>query len=161
MKTKITSVAENQVAAELGVLAKLTMMELKERWRSLYKTQPPRRIGRGLLTRAVAYRLQERALGGVKPSTKRLLERLVRNASSGQSLSLAAAPPTSAGTVLIREWQGITHEVTVLDRGVLYRKQQYRSLSEVARLITGCRWSGPLFFGLRSQGDGESKDGKH
>jgi len=61
----------------------------------------------------------------------------------------------------MREWQGVTHEVTVLDRGVLYRKEHYRSLSEVARLITGCRWSGPLFFGLRSKPDGESKNGKH
>jgi hypothetical protein len=161
MKTKITSVAGDQVAAELGALTKLTVAELKEQWRSSYETKPPRRIGRELLARAIAYRLQERALRGLKPSTKRLLERLVGNASSGQPLNLAAPPPASAGTVLIREWQGITHEVRVLDRGVLYRKQQYRSLSEVARLITGCRWSGPLFFGLRSQAGGEEKDGKH
>jgi hypothetical protein len=160
MKRKITRAPGDQVAVELAVLARLTIAELKERWRSLYETNSPRRIGRGLLTRAIAYRLQEQALGGLKPSTKRLLERLVENASSGQPLNLAAASPASAGTVLIREWQGITHEVTVLDRAVLYRKQQYRSLSEVARLITGCRWSGPLFFGLRSQADGESQDGK-
>jgi hypothetical protein len=57
----------------------------------------------------------------------------------------------SAGTVLIRDWQGKSHHVTVLDRGVLYRKKNYRSLSQVARVITGCRWSGPLFFGLRGR----------
>ena len=59
------------------------------------------------------------------------------------------------GTVLIRDWQGKSHHVTVLDRGVLYRKKNYRSLSQVARVITGCRWSGPLFFGLR----GRTKEG--
>jgi hypothetical protein len=52
----------------------------------------------------------------------------------------------------MRDWQGVTHEVKVLDRGVLYQRKRYRSLSEVARLITGSRWSGPLFFGLRSKG---------
>jgi len=161
MKTKITSADEDQVAEELAVLAKLTMAELKERWRSLYETNPPPRIGRGLLTRAIAYRLQERVSGGLKPSTRRLLERLAGDAGSGQTLTLTATPPASAGTVLMREWQGTTHEVTVLDRGVLYRQKQYRSLSEVARLITACRWSGPLFFGLRSKARQGGDHGRH
>ena len=161
MKTKIASAHGDQAAGDLAVVARLTMAELKERWRSLYETNPPRRIGRGLLMCAIAYRLQKRALGGLKPSTRRLLERLAGEAGCGQPLNLAAAPPAAAGTVLMREWQGITHEVTVLERAVLYRKKQYRSLSEVARLITGCRWSGPLFFGLRSKSRRENNDGKH
>jgi Protein of unknown function (DUF2924) len=156
MKTKICSAQRGQVAKQLAVLPKLTMAELKERWRSFYGTNPPPRIGRGLLTRAIAYRLQEQAFGGLKPSTRRLLERL---AATAQPLNLA--PTQSVGTVLVREWQGVTHEVTVLERGVLYRKKRHRSLSEVARLITGCRWSGPLFFGLRSKASGEGEDGKH
>jgi hypothetical protein len=65
----------------------------------------------------------------------------------------------SAGTVLMRDWQGITHEVQVLDRGVLYKRKRYRSLSEVARLITGSRWSGPLFFGLHSKKEVETSRG--
>jgi DUF2924 family protein len=161
MKTKIASAHGEQAAGDLAVLARLTMAQLKDRWRSLYGTDLPRRIGRGLLTRAIAYRLQERVSGGLKPSTRRLLERLAGNADSGQPLNLAAAPPAAAGTVLMREWQGTTHEVTVLDRGVLYRRKRYRSLSEVARLITGCRWSGPLFFGLRSKAGAEGEDGRH
>jgi DUF2924 family protein len=161
MKTMIAGVHGGQLTKELAVLPKLTMAELKERWRSLYETSPPPRIGRGLLTRAIAYRLQEEVFGGLKPSTKRLLERLAANVAAGQAPSLTAVPPASAGTVLMREWQGVTHEVTVLDHGVLYRKKRYRSLSEVARLITGCRWSGPLFFGLRSKAGREGEDGKH
>jgi len=160
MKTKIARAPGGQLTKQLAVLPKLTTAELKERWRLLYETNPPPRIGRQLLTRAVAYRLQEEVFGGLKPSTKRLLERLAANATAGQPLNLTATPPASAGTVLMREWQGVTHEVTVLDRGVLYRQQRYRSLSQVARLITGSRWSGPLFFGLRSKASHESENGK-
>lgn len=160
-KTNIASMYGDEIVGELAVLAKLTMAELKERWRSLYETNPPPGIGRGLLTRAIAYRLQEQMSVGLKPLTRRLLEGLAGKAGSGQLLTVAAAPPATVKTVPMREWQGITHEVTVLDRGVLYRKEHYRSLSEVARLITGCRWSGPLFFGLRSKADGEGKNGKH
>jgi len=161
MKTKIAGSDRAQLAKQLAALPKLPVAELKERWRALYETNPPARIGRRLLTRAIAYRLQERVFGGLKPSTKRLLERLAASVASSQPLSLTAPTPASAGTVLMREWQGVTHEVTVLDHGVLYRKKRYRSLSEVARLITGCRWSGPLFFGLRSKAGREGEDGKH
>lgn len=161
MKTRIASANGTQVATELALLTRLTTAELKERWRYLYDISPPARIGRGLLVRGVGYRLQERAFGGLKPSTKRLLERLSGEAGSGSPLHQITPSPLSAGTVLMREWQGNTHEVTVLEHGLLYRKKRYRSLSEVARLITGCRWSGPLFFGLRGKARGESKSGKH
>ena len=93
--------------------------------------------------------------GGLKPTTRRLLERLASDARVGKPLTLSScAPPVSAGTVLVRDWQGITHEVQVLHSGVLYKRKRYRSLSEVARLITGSRWSGPLFFGLHSKRGG-------
>jgi hypothetical protein len=98
MKTKICSAQRGQVAKQLAVLPKLTVAELKERWRSFYETNPPPRIGRGLLTRAIAYRLQEQAFGGLKPSTRRLLKRLAATADAGQPLNLAPTP--SAGTVL-------------------------------------------------------------
>ena len=109
--------------------------------------------------RAVAYRLQERALGGLKPATRRLLERLAAAASADQPLRLTAPSPLSAGTILMREWQGVTHEVIVLEQGVRYQQKHYRSLSEVARLITGCRWSGPRFFGLHKKAAGENQNG--
>jgi DUF2924 family protein len=149
MQDRIVATSREAISAKLAALSSLAVKELKQQWRSLYGSEPPRRISRELLIRAVAYRIQEQALGGLKPSTRRLLARLACDAHNGRPLKLSPCAPASAGTVLMREWQGITHEVRVLDRGVLYKRRRYRSLSEVARLITGSRWSGPLFFGLR------------
>jgi hypothetical protein len=156
MQEKILSQSNETIAHKLTALKSLPIKELKQQWRSLYSSDPPHRISRELLTRAVAYRIQEQAFGGLKSATRRLLERLGSDARCGRPLSLAAAAAASAGTVLMRDWQGVTHEVRVLDRGVLYQRKRYRSLSEVARLITGSRWSGPLFFGLRSKGREEA-----
>jgi hypothetical protein len=160
MQEKILPKSNEAISSKLASLKSLTIKELKQQWQSLYGCEPPHRVSHELLTRAVAYRIQEQAFGGLKPSTRRLLERLGSDARSGRPLRLAAAAPASAGTVLMRDWQGATHEVKVLDRGVLYQRKRYRSLSEVARLITGSRWSGPLFFGLRSQRQETSRASK-
>ena len=146
----------SDISREIVSLRSLPVCQLKERWRALYGSEPPHRISRELLTRAVAYRIQEQAFGGLKPSTRRLLQRLGNDARSGQPLSLSPMAPATTGTVLMRDFQGTTHEVKVVDGGVLYKKRRYRSLSEVARLITGVRWSGPLFFGLRSKPEKET-----
>jgi len=159
MQQKILTGSNDAIFGKLALLKSLPIKELKQQWRSLYGCEPPHRISRELLTRGVAYRIQEQTFGGLKPSTRRLLERLGSDARCGRPLRLAAAAPASAGTVLMRDWQGATHEVKVLDRGVLYQRKRYRSLSEVARLITGSRWSGPLFFGLRSQRHEETSRG--
>lgn len=111
---------------------------------------PSREIGRSLLIRAIAYRLQERAFGGLKPATCRLLARAVEETASGSS-RIPQVRRAQAGTILVREWQGTAHRVTMLDDGVSFNGKRYRSLSAVARAITGSHWSGPRFFGLRSQ----------
>ena len=103
------------------------------RWRTLYGTSPHQRISRELLTGAIAYRMQEPALGKHRPSIRRLLERIAGSASAGHSTHTAPAGKTAVGTVLIREWQGASHRVVVAEGAVVYRKQRYRSLSEVAR----------------------------
>jgi hypothetical protein len=100
------------------------------------------------MIRAVAYKMQEHAFGGLPAATRRFL---TAGAPSANALPRRLAP----GTVLLREWQCVRHQVTVLERGVLYRGDRYRSLSEVARLITGSRWSGPLFFGLKDKRNGQ------
>ena len=141
----------NDIERKLAALSALSIKHLKDRWRSVYGKEPPPRIHRDLLTRALAYQLQERALGGLKPSTRRLLDRIGENHSSSQLTRVAAHRKTQPGTVLIREWQGTSHRVTVREDGVVYRGQPYQSLSEVARVITGARWSGPLFFGLKQR----------
>ncbi len=158
MQEKALGADSRRLTEEITTLTTLSVKELKERWRSLYRSEPHRRMSRELLTRAVAYRLQERALGGLKRSTRRLLARIAEHASEGSAPRAAVVRAPSAGTVLIREWRGVSHRVTVLAEGVVYRERGYRSLSQVARLITGSRWSGPLFFGLRARpkenGDG-------
>ena len=151
MKRSRSDAEPDGLSGELASLPALGPEQLKERWRTLYSTEPPPRISEDLLRRAVAYRLQERALGGLKPATRRLLQRVAEDGRSRRSASSSMrARKLRSGAVLIREWRGTSHHVTVLDDGVLFRGERHRSLSEVARKITGNRWSGPLFFGLRA-----------
>jgi len=150
MKHNRSDAGPNGLSEELAGLPALGPERLKERWRTLYGTEPPRRISEDLLRRAVAYRLQERALGGLKPSTRRLLQRVAEDGRAHQSSSATPTRKLSPGAILIREWRGTSHQVTVLEDGVLFRGKHHRSLSEVARRITGSRWSGPLFFGLKA-----------
>jgi Protein of unknown function (DUF2924) len=155
MKQRFFGSDTAKTSSEIAALTDLSVRELKNQWRSIYGTEPPPRSSRKLLVSAIAYRIQEREFGGLKPSMRHLLERASGDAGSRRILRPRPVTKATTGTVLIRDWQGRSHHVTVLDRGVLYRKKNYRSLSQVARVITGCRWSGPLFFGLR----GRSKEG--
>lgn len=141
---------QGKLARTLASLPTLPLDDLKQSWRDLFATEPPILIGRTLLTRAIAHRLQEKALGGLKPTVARSLKRVAETLSDGQ-LPVAAPAALKPGTRLLRQWQGDTHEVIIAEDGVRYRGQVYRSLSEVARVITGARWSGPLFFGLKGQ----------
>ena len=138
----------DSLASDLARLPHLARAVLVEQWRSYYNTEPPAKISNQLLVRALAYRMQELALGGLKPATQRFLMKTAEDASLGQPTGM---PPQAIkpGTRLLREWHGVTHEVLVTESGVLFQSKLYRSLSEVARVITGVRWSGPLFFGLR------------
>jgi hypothetical protein len=140
---------EETVAREIAELSALDAEELRQQWVRLLGDDPPLTLGRSTLIQAIAYRLQERAFGGLKTSTRRMLDRVASEIDSAES-SRAPARKAGAGTVLMREWGGLTHRVTVLDTDVVYRGLRYKSLSEVARLITGTHWSGPRFFGLRN-----------
>jgi Protein of unknown function (DUF2924) len=155
---KLTGPAET-IPQRLAVLKSCSIAELKQQWQALYHSEPPHRISRELLTRAVAYRIQEQVYGGLKPSTRKLLLRLANDARSGRPLKPEPATAAQPGTVLMREWHGVTHEVRVLAGGVLYQRKRYRSLTEVAQLITGAHWNGPQFFGLRSKGRQEASHG--
>jgi len=145
-----------KLASEITGLQSLGVEQLKSRWRKLYGSPAPARFSRDLLVRAIAYRMQERALGGLSTATRRLFERIATDAQARRPLKLAPVRSLEPGAVLIREWGGIKHQVTVLENGVSYGGEHYRSLSEVARLITGSRWSGPLFFGLKPRAAGVS-----
>ncbi len=144
------------ISQQIAQLATLGASALRQRWARLLGDNPPPNLSRIMMIQAVAYRLQEGAFGGLKPSTLRILDRVVDGSGSGR-LKRAPARKASAGTVLIRVWGGVPHRVTVLDDDIVYRGRRSKSLSEVARVITGTHWSGPMFFGLRNR----SKENAH
>jgi len=124
--------------------------ELLILWAKVYGgRQPPRHISNGLLRRAMAYRIQERALGGLKPALKRQMQMIVTGGAKTEDF-VRAGLMASEGIRLIREWHGKVYEVLVHKDRVEMNGQIYKSLSEAARFITGVRWSGPRFFGLSS-----------
>jgi hypothetical protein len=133
----------------LSRLPKLDLHELREEWRFLYKTDVSPHLSRELLIRAVAYRMQEVALGGLRPEPQRQLRQIAQELKQTGEAAKRLRPQLKPGTRLMREWQGRTYEVVVLDDGLSWQGMQYRSLSAIARKITGTAWSGPLFFGLK------------
>ena len=141
--------ASIDIAAEIARLEALTNFELRGEWRRLHGMQPPRSLSRDLLLRGITYKIQERAFGGL---SKSLLRKLT-NTDTSSALYRSPAPRTvvKPGTRLVREWNGETHTVLIHADGVEWRGQRYRSLSLVAREITGAHWSGPRFFGLTSK----------
>ena len=132
----------------LSRLPAFDLGELRELWCHLYKTETAPRLSRELLVRAVAYRMQEVASGGPRLELQRQLRRI--GLELQQTGRVKIRPQLKRGTRLIREWRGQSHEVLVLDDGFSWQGTHYRSLSAIARKITGTAWSGPLFFGLRS-----------
>jgi hypothetical protein len=160
MQRRVSSTDREQLTAELVQLEGLNLNQLRARWRQLYETVPPPRFSRDLLRRAVAYRMQELVLGGLKPATRRLLQHVADEARARKPIKLTLVRKLEPGAILVREWQGTKHRVVILESGVRFRDQRYRSLSAVARAITGNRWSGPLFFGLKGRSSEASTDGE-
>ena len=138
-----------RLASELAGLPDLDRRALIEKWRILYGTEPPGGVRNDFLMHAIAHRMQEQASGGLEPATRRFLEKTSEdNTFRQQTLRILSIKP---GTRLLREWHGVTYEVIIRGDGVQCNGICYRSLSEVARAITGTRWSGPLFFGLKKK----------
>ena len=151
MKRMISDVKSQKLAEELKNMETRGDDELKDRWRSLYGTKPPQKIHRSLLIAAVAYRMQENALGALKSSVHRQLMQVANSPATAMPSPYNPSLLPRVGTVLVRDWGGVTHQAKVLEDGILFRSKRYKSLSEVARIITGSRWSGPLFFGLKTR----------
>jgi len=146
---KRVTVSKGSLAGELARLPGLDRQELFELWRKLYGTEPPKKSSNQFMIRAIAYRMQEQVFGGLKPDTKRFLTKTASDAAAGKQISVPVT--IKPGTKLLREWHGTTYEAIISETGVMFQGKQYRSLSEVARAITGVRWSGPLFFGLKGK----------
>jgi hypothetical protein len=139
------------VLAQLAALKTAPIGALRQKWRELFEREPPR-YNRRYLESRLAYRIQELAYGGLKPETIERLEALAGEleGKSGRRRRAIESRPI-AGTRLIREWKGVEHCVTVRDEDFEYQGRPYTSLSSIARAITGTRWNGLVFFGLKNQ----------
>ena len=128
--------------------------DLKSQWRELFGTEPPP-YSRTYLQSRLAYRIQELSLGGLKPQTIARLEALGEALDGGKAdrRKVPVAGRLINGTQLIREYQGVPHTVIVRDTDFVYEGRPYKSLSAIARAITGTRWNGLMFFGLKRKGD--------
>lgn len=149
--------AAAKLEAELARLERMEFAELKTAWRKHFRTDPPIRKSREILRLLLGWKLQERVYGGLDPKTLRRLRELGRAFARDYRYSPSPVRGLRPGTELIREWQGKRHTVRVHADGFDYQGKRYTSLSQIAREITGTRWSGPLFFGLRAPKIPESR----
>ena len=135
------------VADRLAGLETLDLSAMRQEWRRLYRAEPPR-LSRDLMTRALAYRIQEIAFGGLSKATLRRLAGLAAEFESDGRIATQSQPRIKPGARLVREWHGRTHSVIATEEGFQFEGKVYRSLTSIARKITGAGWSGPRFFGL-------------
>lgn len=142
------AVSRAEVGAWLQSLGSMSLEDLRTEWRVRFQGEAPAIQSRDVLRRLIAWRVQAALHGGFAPETARALRRLMADHSAGKPLVTREASRLTPGTVLTRIWKGRPHTVTVEDAGFVYEERAYASLSEIARLITGTRWSGPRLFGL-------------
>jgi hypothetical protein len=151
--TTISTIPKQDVPARLAALAGMPIAELKAEWRRLFATEPPP-YNRRFLESRLSYRVQELAYGGLRPETIARLEALGEQID-GKNLTLRRIRRDQrpiAGTRLLREHQGVEHVVSVTRDGFEWQGRPYQSLSAIARAITGTRWNGWVFFGMRKAG---------
>ncbi len=144
---------------ELTGLRQMSRATLRELWRRNYGQPPPCALSREFLLLELAWRQQAHEQGGLSVRAQRRLKAL--QTKSALHASLAGRPARlryQPGTVLTKAWQGRRYQVIVQEQGFLYDGQRYQSLSEIARQITGTRWNGPAFFGLRALSTRQTKD---
>jgi hypothetical protein len=154
LASTIPAIPPTDILRRLNALKTAPTADLKQQWRELYGKEPPA-FNRAYLQSRLAYRVQELASGGLRPETVARLEALGERLDGGNITlrRIRADDRPIAGTRLLREYQGVEHVVTVLPDGFEYEGRPYRSLSAIARAITGTRWNGWTFFGLRGRGD--------
>ena len=148
---------QDPILARLAALKAMSVNDLKAEWQALFNAPAPNN-SRTFLEGRLAYRIQELTYGGPDKQTRRLLDLLADEVEGTLTRKSQIADPRNpvVGTKLIREWDGTAHTVTVLKDGFDWGGQRYKSLSAVARAITGTRWNGYRFFGLRERKQGEA-----
>ncbi len=160
-KAALSSKADPAVEAELDRLPSTPIAGLRARYRELFRTEPPKAFGPDLLRRSIANRIQERAYGGLSLEHRRLLARLIKAARAKPTGRLELPRRIKPGSELVRTWNRRTYRVAVLDKGFALGGKTYQSLSEIASEITGTKWNGPRFFGLRPTAADKSKEASH
>jgi Protein of unknown function (DUF2924) len=143
--------ADPAVEAELDRLTVMPIAQLRVRYRELFRADPPKAFGPDLLRRSIAHRIQEKAYGGLSRPAQRLLDQAIKAFAAKPTGKIVLPRRIKPGSVLVREWKGKTHRVMVLADAFAYDGKTFGNLSEIAVLITGTRWNGPRFFGLRSK----------
>jgi hypothetical protein len=145
--------ADPAVEDELDRLPVMPIVQLRVRYREVFRSDPPEAFGPDLLRRSIAHRIQEKVYGGLSRSTQRLLDQMTRAYAAKPNGKIVLPRRIKPGSVLVREWKGKSHRVMVLADGFAHDGETYSNLSEIAVLITGTRWNGPRFFGLRSKAE--------
>ena len=141
----------DQIAKRLADLPTLSRVALRDLWKQLFDASPPPKLRRNLMIPILAYRLQEQAFGSLSAGSGSRLRHLSRAFARDSDSTIPSALQIRPGTRLVRQWRDQVHLVNVEANGYEYQGARYRSLSEIARLITGTRWSGPLFFGVKNE----------
>ena len=141
--------ANPKVEAELNRLPGTPIVALRNRYRELFRTEPPKAFGPDLLRRSIAHRIQEKAYGGLSRELQRLLDQLIKAARAKPNGRLELPRRIKPGSELVRTWNRRTYRVVVLEKGFACEGRTFASLSEIATEITGTKWNGPRFFGLR------------
>ena len=139
-----------RVETELELLAGMPIVQLRLRYRELFRTDPPKAFGPDLLRR-IAQQIQVKAYGGLPRPAQRQLEQLIKAYVAKPTGKLVLPPRIKPGSILVRNWKKKSYRVTVMADGFGYDGVTYGNLSEIAVLITGTRWNGPRFFGLRTK----------
>lgn len=152
------AVTDAKISAELDRLRSMRIVELRALYRTTFKSEPPKAFGPDLLRRSIAYRIQEQAYGALDKAAAPLLNQLIAQYAKTPG-RIVLPRQIKPGSILVRQWKGERHRVTVLETGFAYEGKTYDSLSEIARHITGTRWNGPRFFGLRTGKKGEPDGG--
>jgi len=155
---RLVASPEPSLSQHLASLPNLSKAGLCELWGQLFKKEPPPEIRKDLMLRIVVHRLQERQFGGLNEACSRRLRQIASALEINPNATVSSRPPVKPGTRLVRQWKEQVHVVEVETEGYEYRGARYENLSEIARLITGTRWSGPLFFGLKTKPSTESQE---
>src|ERR1700719_1646711 len=141
---------EPDIPSKIAQLRSLSRQDLLNLWQSLYHRAAPEGLRRELIVLCLAYKIQETACGGLKPSTRSELRRIARHlATDASGIKATIHSKIKSGTTIVRQWQGQIYEVLVTESGYECKGASFKSLSQIARTITGTKWSGPLFFGLK------------